>query len=190
MNNLEFKYLQVSPFNNRSSVTNLIKKEIENAKLGKPASIRLKINNLVDKKLIENLVAASTAGVKITIIARGMCCLVPETKTNRKNIKIISIVDRFLEHSRMMIFENGGKPKYYITSADWMERNMDRRIEVGVPILDKEIQQQLSHFFAFQQEDTFKGRMIEKNHVNQYILPIRNIETRSQQQTYDYLRSL
>lgn len=190
LNNLEFKYLQVSPFNNRSSVTNLIKKEIENAKLGKPASIRLKINNLVDKKLIENLVAASTAGVKITIIARGMCCLVPETKTNRKNIKIISIVDRFLEHSRMMIFENGGKPKYYITSADWMERNMDRRIEVGVPILDKEIQQQLSHFFAFQQEDTFKGRMIEKNHVNQYILPIRNIETRSQQQTYDYLRSL
>ncbi len=190
LNNLEFKYLQVSPFNNRSNVTNLIKKEIENANLGKPASIRLKINNLVDKRLIENLVAASTAGVKIIIIARGMCCLVPETKTNRKNIKIISIVDRFLEHSRMMIFENGGKPKFFITSADWMERNMDRRIEVGVPILDKNIQQQLLHFFEFQQADTFKGRIIEKNKVNQYILPIRNVETRSQQKTYDYLRAL
>lgn len=170
-NNIErgiYKYLLVSPFNNRRKITNLILAEVENAKKGIPASIRIKMNNLVDEKIIQSLYKASNAGVKIQLIIRGVCCLVPNVKGQSENIEVISIVDRFLEHIRFLIFENGGKPLYYLTSADLMERNLDKRIEVGAPILDPAIQQEIQTIFDLQWKDTQKARIVDKKQKNAY----------------------
>lgn len=170
-NNLErgiFKELMVSPFNARRKINALIEREIKLAKAGKEAFIRLKINNLTDKKLIEKLYAASSSGVKIEMIIRGICCLIPGLKGKSENITIISIVDRYLEHARFMIFANDGKPEYYISSADWMERNLDKRIEVGAPILDKDLQAEIDTIFSYQWRGSVKSRLIRKDLKNVY----------------------
>jgi polyphosphate kinase len=106
--------------------------------------------------------------VKIQLIIRGVCCLIPGIKGKSENIEIISIVDRFLEHTRMQIFHNNGDPLYFISSADWMERNMDQRIEVGTPIYDKSIQKELKSIFDIQWHDNVKARIIDKKQVNNY----------------------
>jgi len=163
-----FKHLHVSPVNARRKITALIQQEIRNAKKGLEAFIDLKVNNLVDSRLINKLYEASEAGVKIRLIVRGVCCLIPKMPKRSKNIEAISIVDRFLEHSRFMIFGNAGKPLYFISSADWMERNMDKRIEVGAPILTKSIQDQLHFIFETQWKDNVKARIIDKKLSNEY----------------------
>lgn len=170
-NNLErglFKELMVSPFNTRRKIVALIDREIKIAKAGKEGLIRLKLNNLTDKKLIEKLYDASQAGVKIEMIIRGICCLVPGLKDKSENITIISIVDRYLEHARFMIFNNAGKPEYYISSADWMERNLDKRIEVGAPIHSHELQKEIDIIFDFQWRGSVKSRLIRKDLKNIY----------------------
>jgi polyphosphate kinase len=170
-NNLErglFKELMVSPFNARRKITALIEREIKNAKAGKEAFIRLKINNLTDKKLIDKLYEASLSGVKIEMIIRGICCLIPSMKGKSENITVISIVDRYLEHARFMIFANAGEPEYYISSADWMERNLDKRIEVGAPILDKDLQTEIDTIFNYQWRGSVKSRLIRKDLKNVY----------------------
>ena len=146
----------------------MIQNEIKFAKKGLPAKIQLKNNNLVDNKLIEKLYEASNAGVKIELIIRGVCCLIPKVKGKSMNIEAISIVDRYLEHARMMIFANGGEPLYYISSADWMERNLDKRIEVGTPVFDPEIQQELAAIFQMQWNDSVKARILDKAQRNNY----------------------
>lgn len=161
-----FRHLMVSPLNARRKIVSLIQNEIKAAKRGEEAKIQLKINNLVDSKLIEKLSEASNAGVKIQLIIRGVCCLVPGLKGKSENISIISIVDRFLEHSRFMIFHNQGDPLYFLTSADWMERNMDKRIEVGTPIYSKTIQAEIQTVFDVQWSDTKKARIIDKKQRN------------------------
>jgi polyphosphate kinase len=161
--------LMLSPVNTRKKITQLIDNEISIAKAGKKASIKLKINNLVDRKLIEKLYDASRNGVKIQLIVRGICCLVPGVQNLSENIKVISILDRNLEHARFMIFRNNGKPLFYISSADWMERNLDKRIEVGAPILDKRIQSELSLIFKMQWQDNCKARVIDKKQKNKYV---------------------
>jgi polyphosphate kinase len=160
--------LSVSPVNSRRKLLGLIQNEIKFAKKGMPAKIQLKNNNLVDNKLIDKLYEASNAGVKVELIIRGVCCLMPKVKDKSMNIEAISIVDRYLEHARMMIFANGGDPLYYISSADWMERNLDKRIEVGTPIFDVDIQQELAAIFKMQWNDSVKARVLDKAQRNNY----------------------
>lgn len=170
-NNLErhtFRYLMVSPFNTRRKLMALIDREIKFAKAKKPAWMRIKINNLTDVKLIEKLYAASKAGVKIEMIIRGICCLKPGVKGLSENITAISIVDRYLEHARFVIVSNGGTPETYISSADWMERNLDQRIEVGAKILDLQIQAEIALIFDYQWRGSVKARSISANYKNLY----------------------
>lgn len=173
-NNLDrgiFKELIVSPFNTRRKFNALIDQEIAFAKKDLPASIRIKINNLTDPKLIDKLYEASQAGVKIQMIIRGICGLVPGVKGMSENIKVISLVDRYLEHARFFIFRNNGNPIYYISSADWMERNLDKRIEVACPIVDPKIQLEIDTVFNYQWKGSVKVREIRKDLKNTYRRP-------------------
>jgi polyphosphate kinase len=170
-NNLErhaFRHLLVSPFNTRRKLMALIEREIKFAKAKKPAHIRLKFNNLTDIKMIDKLYAASKAGVKIELIIRGICCLKPGVKGLSDNISAISIVDRYLEHARFFIFSNNGKPEYFISSADWMERNLDQRVEVGTILKDPAIQQQIDLIFEYQLKGSVKARSISADYKNSY----------------------
>jgi len=176
-NNLErniFRNLLVSPFNTRRKLFTLIDKEIAHAKSKKPAKIKIKINNLTDVKMIDKLYAAGKAGVKIELIVRGICCLKPGVKGLSENITAISLVDRYLEHARFFIFENNGDPVHIITSADWMERNLDQRIEVGMTVKDTAIKAELDRIFDFQWRGSVKARNISadlKNRYNERNLP-------------------
>jgi polyphosphate kinase len=184
-----YRHLLVSPFNNRRKITALIQHEITHAQKGHPAAISIKINNLVDAKIIEKLYQASQAGVKVRMIIRGICCLVPGIKKVSDNIEVVSIVDRFLEHARFMIFENNGHPKYIMTSADLMERNLDKRIEVGTPILDPDIQQEFRTIFDIQWKDNQKTRIIDKKQRNKYRKTIDGDDpVRAQTALYEYYR--
>jgi polyphosphate kinase len=170
-NNLErhaFRHLLVSPFNTRRKLMALIEREIKFAKAKKTAHIRLKFNNLTDIKMIDKLYAASKAGVKIELIIRGICCLKPGVKGLSDNITAISIVDRYLEHARFFIFSNNGKPEYFISSADWMERNLDQRVEVGTILKDPAIQQQIDLIFEYQLKGSVKARSISADYKNAY----------------------
>jgi polyphosphate kinase len=170
-NNIErgtYRNLFVSPFNTRRRFTTLIQDEMKNAKKGLPASIDIKLNSLVDNYLIKKLCDAATAGVKIRIIVRGICCLNPSLKKLNGNIEIISIVGRYLEHARFFIFSNNNNPKYYLSSADWMTRNLDKRIEVSVPILSSAIQEELKFVFDLQWSDNAKARILDDEQQNRF----------------------
>jgi polyphosphate kinase len=163
------KKLLVSPFTTRSKFRELIESEIENAIAGKEAYIILKLNSLQDAKMIKLLYKASNAGVKIRLLIRGICCLVPGIEGQSVNISITSIVDRFLEHGRIYVFGNNGKEKMYLGSADWMTRNLDHRIEVITPILDRDIHLKLKELLDLQLVDTIKSRVIDSNQNNSYV---------------------
>ena len=163
-----YKNIAVSPFNMRKKFTNLIEKEIHNALEGKMAWIIIKLNNLVDRDMILKLYEASRAGVKIKLLVRGTCSLVPRVKGFSENIEAISLVGRFLEHTRVFIFCNGGDEKYFISSADWMSRNLDHRSEVAVPIYDIESQQEMKHIINLQLRDNRKARILGGKEENSY----------------------
>lgn len=184
-----FKHLIVSPFNARRRLNLLIDNEIKNAKLGNPAYMLVKLNNLVDNEMIKKLYQASNAGVKIQLIIRGICSLVPGLKGFSENIEVISIIDRFLEHSRLMIFCNGGDELYYLSSADWMSRNIDRRIEVGCPIYDKSLQKNIKDMLTIQLADNTKARLITKSQDNTYKRLNIKKPKRSQIELYNYFKS-
>jgi polyphosphate kinase len=188
--NVKFQHLQVSPINSRTKIQSLIRQEIQNLKQGLDAGITLKVNNLVDNELIDDLYRASQAGVKIRIILRGMCALIPGQKGLSENISVISIVDRFLEHPRVMVFNNGGDKKVFISSADWMTRNLDRRIEVGCPIYSPRLVQQIIDMLELQFRDTLKARIIDEKQTNQYVKRGNRKLLRSQIETYKYLQVL
>lgn len=162
------KHLLMSPFNTRSRYIELIKQEKENALNGKKAAIFLKVNNLLDKELIDALYEASEAGVKIKIVARGICALIPGNAVFSKNIEVISIVGRFLEHVRAVRFYNAGEPLYYISSADWMNRNLSNRVEVSVPIYDAGLQKEIDAYFDVQWKDSQKSRVLNATQSNPY----------------------
>lgn len=166
-----YYHLVLSPFALRNKMILLIENEIRNAKEGKNAYIYLKLNNISDAEIIENLYEASRAGVKIKMIIRGMCSLVPGIKDVSENIKAIGIVDRFLEHSRLMIFCNGGNEEYYISSADLMTRNIEHRIEVTCPVFDKSIRAELKKIFDILWHDNVKARKIDAGLSNKFIKP-------------------
>ena len=186
----KFQHLQISPLNSRNKIQSLIRQEIQYLKEGHKAQITFKINNLVDKELIDDLYRASQAGMKIRGIVRGMCSLVPGLPGISENITITSIVDRFLEHPRVMVFEGGGDRKVFISSADWMTRNMDNRIEVGCPVYDKRLQQQIVDVLELQFKDTLKARVIDKEQTNKYVRRGNRKKLRSQIEIYDYLKRL
>ncbi|WP_296052644.1 polyphosphate kinase 1 [uncultured Alteromonas sp.] len=186
----KFQHLQISPLNARTKIQSLIRQEIQFLKEGHDAQITFKINNLVDKELIDDLYRASQAGMKIRGIVRGMCGLRPGVKGLSENIELISIVDRFLEHPRVMIFNGGGNRKVYISSADWMTRNMDNRIEVGAPIYDETLQQRIVDIMEIQFKDTLKARQIDKDQLNQYVKRGNRKKLRSQEEIYTYLKQL
>lgn len=163
-----YRQLVVSPFNVRRKFENLIDKEIRNAKAGKPAYIIIKLNNLVDEDMVDRLYKASRAGVKIQMIIRGICSLVPGVPGLSENIEVISILDRYLEHARVLVFANGGDEIMYISSADWMGRNLDRRVEVGTPILDEDVKAEIRETLNIQLRDNQKARIIDQNHENEY----------------------
>ncbi len=163
-----FRELIVSPFSSRRKFNSLIEHEIKMAKSGEEAYIKLKLNNLVDSKLIRKLYEASKAGVQIKCVVRGICALTPGVKGLSENIEVRSIVGRFLEHTRLFIFSAGGHPKYFISSADWMERNIDKRIEVTCPILDKGIKKDLDEMFDVYWADNVKARIIDAHQKNKY----------------------
>lgn len=184
----QFKHLILSPLNTRKKLIRLIDNEIEAAKKGKPAGIFIKLNSLVDEEMIAQLYTASQAGVKVRAVVRGICALVPGVKGLSDNIEIISIVDRFLEHSRVYVFENEGEPLFYISSADWMTRNLDHRIEVTCPIYDKSIQKELSDMLEIQWSDNVKARIVEEKQQNNHRLDKSKKKVRSQEAFYNYLK--
>jgi len=161
-----FKHLLVSPHGFRPRITELIDREISNALSGLPARITLKCNNLVDDVIISKLYVASNAGVKIRLIIRGMISLVPQQKGFSENIEGISIVDRYLEHARIYIFENAGKPDFYFGSGDIMTRNLDYRVEVIAPVYDETIKGFLNSVIDLQWNDNVKARIIDKKLTN------------------------
>ena len=181
----KFKHLIVSPHYTKKQLKHLIDEEINNAKAGKEAYIKLKMNNITSYKMIDKLYEASRAGVKIQMIVRGICCLVPGIEGMSENIEVISIVDKFLEHPRLFIFGNGGTPKVYISSADWMTRNISFRVEVGCPIYDKTIQEELIDTFEISWADNVKARIINKAQDNTY-RPHTTPALRSQVALYEY----
>ncbi len=184
----EFKSLFVSPYDTRSRFEALIENEINNAKSRKKAIILLKINNLVDYKMIDILYRASNAGVRIRMIVRGICSLVPGVPGLSENIEVISIVDKYLEHSRIFYFYNSGNEDLFISSADWMTRNLDHRIEVTCPVYDPAIKSELKDIFRMQFKDNVKAREINSLQSNTYRNTGRKGIFRSQVETYKRLR--
>ncbi|WP_323943594.1 polyphosphate kinase 1 [Aeromonas caviae] len=186
----KFNHLLVSPINSRRQLYRLIDNELTNAKAGQPSGITLKINNLVDRDLINRLYAAGQAGVPIQMIIRGMCALRPGVPGLSDNIRVISIIDRFLEHPRVMVFHNKGNPQLYISSADWMSRNIDGRIEVGTPIYDERLKQRILDILELQLSDTCKARVIDADQKNEYVKRGNRRKVRSQVAIYDYLKRI
>ncbi|AXG72010.1 polyphosphate kinase [Kordia sp. SMS9] len=181
----KYRHLIVSPHYTRNAFNKLINTEIKNAKEGKEAYIKIKVNSLSDYKMIDKLYDASRAGVKIQLIVRGICCLIPGVAGMSENIEGISIVDKFLEHPRMFIFGNNGDPKIYISSADWMTRNIDKRVEVTCPIYDEDIKKELLDTFNIGWSDNVKARVFSEKQDNAYRTN-QLIKVRSQFATYDY----
>ena len=186
---LDTKHLMTAPTGLRSGIERLIDREIANALSGRTAAILLKLNSLEDRPLIRKLYDASRAGVRIRLIVRGICCLVPGVVGMSDNIEIISIVDRFLEHARAYVFHNDGKPLVYLASADLMERNMDRRVEAAFPVLEYALRAEVIHYLELQWSDTAKARTIDAAQRNQYRDPKWSSSTalRSQTALYQHL---
>ncbi|MEO2071834.1 MAG: polyphosphate kinase 1 [Zunongwangia sp.] len=183
------KHLLISPFSTRQKFTTLIYNEIENARMGKKAKITAKMNSLEDYEIIDLLYKASKAGVEIRLLVRGFTCLVPGVEGLSENIYITSVVDRYLEHGRIYLFENGGDELMFFGSADWMNRNLDRRIEVVTPIYDRDIFEELKDILTIQLSDNVKARIQDAGETNQYVKPGKDEhKNRSQYAIYDYLK--
>lgn len=186
---VRFQALIVSPFSQRNFFINRINKEIANVKAGGKGRIVLKLNNLVDERIARKLYLASQAGVKIQLIIRGICILIPGIKDISDNISAFSIVDRFLEHARILYFYNNGADEFYISSADWMVRNFDNRIEVGCPINDKSVKEELRTMLDIQLSDNHKARLLNIKKMNTYKNGAKK-KVRAQYDFYGYLKSL
>lgn len=181
----QFYHLVVSPFNSRQKITRLIINEIANAKKGLPAYIHLKLNNIVDDEIVKLIYKAANSGVKIKLNVRGMISLKPD---NYPNIQAIGLVDNYLEHTRFFIFCNGGEPKYFLSSADLMTRNLDRRIEVICPIYDKSLQEQIRLIFDTSWKENIKARILDNKLSNTFKTKNKcDIAFRSQIELYDLL---
>ncbi|MDP2115167.1 MAG: polyphosphate kinase 1, partial [Bacteroidota bacterium] len=187
-NHFNFEQIIVSPFSMRNFFIHKIDQEIANARKGKKAYMILKMNSLIDKKMIDKLYEASQAGVKIQLIIRGIFGMKIDDPILSKNIEAISIVDKFLEHTRVFLFANGGKEDIYISSADWMPRNLDRRIEVACPINSPEIKSELKELLRIQLRDNTKSRILDSDLSNQYNNQNNGSRYRAQEDYYNYIK--
>ncbi len=188
--NQYYRHFIVSPLYMRKRLYKLIENETKFARAGKKAKIVLKLNSLVDKEIIYKLYQANNAGVDIDLIIRGACSLIPGIPGMSERIHAISIVDKFLEHSRILIFHNNGHPLYYISSADGMVRNLDRRIEIACPIYSKEIQQEIQYMIDIQLKDNVKARLINEEQDNPYVSSNNDEELRSQFALHEYYKRI
>ncbi len=180
-----YKHIITSPHYTQLAIFKHIDAEITNVKQGKSGYIWLKMNSISSHKMIDKLYEASRAGVKIKMIVRGICCLIPGVKGMSENIEVISIVDKFLEHTRLYILGNNNEPKIYISSADWMTRNIDNRVEVSCPIYDDDIKQELMDTFNIAWNDNVKARILNDSQNNEYKIN-NQPKVRSQYAIYDY----
>lgn len=176
-----FSELLVSPNSMKSRILRMLDTEIKNAGEGKEAWVKIKINHITDTDMVTKLYQASKAGVKIDIVIRGNCSLVPGIKGLSENIRCVGIIDRYLEHSRILIFANGGKPRYFLGSADWMPRNLLNRIEVLTPVYDEELQADLMRTISYGMRDTTNGRFVDGKGTNNFV---EGEPFRSQQELY------
>ena len=176
-----FSELLVSPNSMKSRILRMLDTEIRNASEGKEAWVKIKINHITDTDMVTKLYQASKAGVKIAIVIRGNCSLVPGIKGLSENIRCVGIIDRYLEHSRILIFANGGKPRYFLGSADWMPRNLLNRIEVLTPVYDEELQTDLMRTISYGMRDTTNGRIVDGKGTNNFV---EGEPFRSQQELY------
>ena len=177
-----FNELLVSPNSMKSRILRMLDTEIKNANEGKEAWVKIKINHITDTDMVAKLYQASKAGVKIDIVIRGNCSLVPGIAKLSENIHCVGIIDRYLEHSRILIFANGGKPRYFIGSADWMPRNLLNRIEVLTPVYDEELQADLLRTVAYGMRDTTNGRVVDGKGTNAFV---EGPNFRSQEELYN-----
>ncbi len=185
------KHLVVAPFDLRNRLLKKINREIKHAKAGRQGFIRLKMNSLEEPGMIEKLYQASNAGVKIQLIIRGICCLIPSVEGQSENIEVISVLDRFLEHARVYYFFNDGKEELFTASADWMSRNLFRRVEVAIPIYDERLRQEIKDLLDIQWSDNRKARIINPEQDNRYRQPVEGEPVRrSQVDYYNYLSKL
>ncbi|MDO1500793.1 polyphosphate kinase 1 [Winogradskyella maritima] len=180
-----YKHIITSPHYQQSKMFALIDNEIKNARAGKSAFIKLKMNSISSYVMVDKLYQASRAGVKIQMVVRGICCLIPGVEGMSENIEVISIVDKFLEHTRLFIFGNDGDSKIYISSADWMTRNIDNRVEVTCPIYNEDLKSELLDIFEICWSDNVKARRIDEAQSNAY-RKTDGEKVRSQFKTYDY----
>ncbi len=183
------KHLIVSPIDSRPAIYRLIDNEMKNAKAGKEAYMIFKMNSLADEQMIAKLYQANNAGVKIKLIVRGMCCLIPGIKGYSENIEVISIVDKYLEHARVHIYCNDGKELLFLTSADFMTRNIDNRVEVGFPIYDENLRKEVKEIINIQLSDNTKAREINSHNTNKYHKTKSEIPSRAQIDIYNYLKN-
>ena len=181
-----FSELLVSPNSMKSRILRMLDTEIRNAGEGKEAWVKIKINHITDTDMVAKLYQASKAGVKIDIVIRGNCSLVPGIKGLSENIRCVGIIDRYLEHSRILIFANGGKPRYFLGSADWMPRNLLNRIEVLTPVYDEELQADLMRTISYGMRDTTNGRIVDGKGTNNFV---EGEPFRSQEELYKELKS-
>jgi len=187
--NLQFEHLLVAQFNLQSRFLALIDQEIAQAKQGNKAAITIKVNGLEDKVMIAKLYEASNAGVQIKMIVRGVCCIIPGVKNMSENISVIRIVDRYLEHGRVFIFNNNNSPLVFIGSADWMNKSMYRRVEVCFPVYDEKIRQQMIQLMTMQLEDNAKAVLLNEQMQNISLKPGNDQPLiRSQEAIYNFLK--
>lgn len=184
-----FRHLLIAPTNLRDGLIESIRREAEHALEGRPGRVIAKLNSLVDPLLIDELYTASQAGVEIDLIVRGICCLQPGVPGLSDRIRVLSIIDRYLEHARIFYFHNAGDAVYLLASADWMPRNLDRRVEVAFPILDPAIQAQLLEILNVQLADTVKARVILPDGRSERVTPDPLAPVRSQQRLYELTRA-
>jgi polyphosphate kinase len=184
-----YRHLLVSPFVMRKRLLTMIATEVKNALEGKEAHIILKVNGLIDVEMIARLYEASQAGVRIRLIIRGICALIPGIKGLSENIEAVSIIDKYLEHSRIYAFANGGDWKYYIGSADWMTRNLDYRVEAACPIYDPELKKEIRDILEIQFSDNVKARVLNGERHNKYKRDKSKVKVRAQEEIYNYLKA-
>jgi polyphosphate kinase len=184
----ECRHLLCSPQRMRKVLLDAIESEAKRAREGEPAAILLKLNSLSDEALMEALYRAAAAGVRIRMVVRGICCMVTDATEHPVPIASVSIVDTFLEHARVMVFHNGGMPRVWISSADWMVRNLDHRVEVAVPIEDPHIARELMDILEIQLSDNVKARRLEAGHRNEYVRT-KGRKVRSQVEIRRYLEA-
>jgi len=183
-----YRHLFVSPFNMRKKLVSMINTEISNAKAGQPAWIFLKLNNLTDPKMVKKLYKAAEEGVKVRLMVRGMFSPVIDQPKLNGNMEATGMVDKYLEHSRIMIFCNGGEERYYLTSADWMPRNLDKRVEVACPVYDPIVQRELKDFMEIHWSDNSKSRLLDNDLQNRYRKHKNRKPVRAQNELYRYFQ--